>query len=60
MPVELKREECDEDILLLLLPERLEDESEGREERPDEEDTGKELPSLTRLPVPQGILSPFG
>jgi hypothetical protein len=57
VPVELRREEGDEDILLL--PGRLEDGPEDREEGPEEEDTGKELSPSARAPVPQGILSPF-
>lgn len=57
MPVELEREKGDEEILLL--PGRLEDGLEGREERPEEEDMGNELPPSRILPVPQGILSPF-
>lgn len=52
--MELEREE------ILLLPERLEVGSEGREERPEEEDTGKVVALVVILPVPQGILSPFG
>jgi len=62
LPVELERED-EVEILLLLLPRRLEDEPEGREEGPEEEeDTAKELllPLLRRLPVPQAMLSPFG
>jgi len=59
-PVELEWEEDDEIEILLLLPGRPEDEREGREERPEEEDTGRELPALIREPLPQGILSPFG
>jgi len=62
LPVELERED-EVEIRLLLLPLRLEDEPEGREEGPEEEeDTAKELllPLLRRLPVPQAMLSPFG
>jgi len=59
--VELEREEGDVEILpLLLLPGRLDEGLEGREEGPEREDEGKELPLARRVPVPQAILSPFG
>jgi hypothetical protein len=60
-PVELDFEECDVETLLLLpLPERLEDGPEDREEGLEEGGTDEEVPLLRRLPVPQGILSPLG
>ena len=56
--VEVKREEDDDDMLLL--SESVE-ELEGREELPEgREDPGVVLLSPASVPVPQGILSPFG
>ena len=63
--VELKRE--DDEEMLLLSPGRPDEELEGREEGseeggPEGEDPGGEPPPLTvaSVPVPQGMLSPFG
>jgi len=56
--VEVKREDDDD---MLLLSEGVEEELECREELPEGgEDTDIVLLSPASLPVPQGILSPFG
>jgi len=61
--VELKREDEDKMLLLLPLPPLLagrpEGELGGREEL-SEGRSGEELVSSISVPVPQGILSPFG